>query len=70
MTGPQLRGPRQLTALVAGPGGAPALVALLGALGRRGLEPPPGWLEGAQMALAGSVQRCALDGLCLVVLRV
>ncbi|GBF89947.1 hypothetical protein Rsub_02651 [Raphidocelis subcapitata] len=60
MTGPQLKGPPQLRALVAAPRGAAALVALLGALAGRGLAPPPGWLEGAQMALAGACKRMPL----------
>jgi hypothetical protein len=57
ITGPQLKGVLQLTALVTSPGGVEALVSLLVAMGHRGLQPPSGWLEGAQRALAGCCRR-------------
>ncbi|KIY92837.1 hypothetical protein MNEG_15126 [Monoraphidium neglectum] len=57
LTGPQLKGPQQLRVLTLSPRGAAALVDLLGAMAARGLEPPPGWLGAAQLALAGCCDR-------------
>jgi hypothetical protein len=62
LTGPQLKGPQQLRLLTLSPRGAAALVDLLGAMAARGLEPPPGWLGAAQLALAGCCDRSAGAG--------